>query len=345
MPQSSLLIEGIGGIGGVMAARLIQAGYTPTLVTHNPAITEAINRDGLRLIAPGGSEEIIPAQAVTTLDEAAESGPFDTAYLIMKADGVVAAARQTVPLLTPKGYVVTFQNGIVEDAVAEAIGADRVVSGIIGWGGTMHAPGVYEQTSPGQTHIGELDGRLSDRVRALSAVLEAVTPVIISRNIRGALWSKLAINCTINSPGVITGQTLGEMLRDRHVRRLFLHIYREVVDTATAHGIRLERVAANPHLLYLPPDAGPLTVLLKDLITRFVGYKYRRIKSSSLQSLERGRKTEIDYLNGYVVAQAQAVGLDVPVNAALVRMVKEIEAGERPIAPLNMRDLLAEVRG
>ncbi len=341
MNQPNLLIEGIGGIGGVMAARLIEAGFTPTLVTHNPAISAAINRDGLRLRQSGG-KAVTPAQACITLEEAADLGPFDAAYLVMKADAVVETARQTLPLLTDEGYIVTFQNGIVEDAVADAIGGGRVVAGTIGWGGTMHTPGLYEQTSPGQTHVGELDGPVSPRVRALGEVLRAVMPVDVSDNMRGVLWSKLAINSTINTPGAITGQPLGVMLHRRAVRDLFLRIYREVVDTANALDIRLEKIAADPYLLYLPPNAGPLTTLLKDLVTRLVGRRYGRIKSSSLQSLERGRKTEVAYLNGYVTAQAAAVGVETPVNAALVEMVYEIENGARPIDPANLDELLTQ---
>lgn len=338
-----ILIEGLGGVGGVMAARLIAAGYNPVLVTGNAEIAAAVNQNGIK--AKTTTEEFqVLSRAVVSLEDLDEPEPFGVAFLVMKANPVVEAARRTLPLLRgDQGYVVTFQNGVVEDAVAAAVGARRVVSGIIGWGATMHAPGVYEQTSGGQIHIGELDGRISDRVKELEAVLETVCPVVISKNIRGALWSKMAINCMITTMGALTGQLLGEMLEDRRVRRAFLAIYREVLDTAQAAGIKVERIAANPRLLYLRPGAGRLNRFFKDQLMRIVGRRYRKLKSSMLQSLERGRPTEIDYLNGYVVETARRAGVPVPLNTLVTRMVKEIESGRRKIEQRNMDEVLAEM--
>lgn len=342
MAKESILIEGIGGIGGVLAARLTQAGHNPTLVTANPQITEAINQNGLRLMTAQGTESI-PATAYTALTDFPAEQRFDAAYLLMKANGVIEAARQTLPRLTRDGYMVTFQNGIVEDAAAAAVGAQRIISGIIGWGGTMHSPGVYEKTTPGETHLGELNGELSYRLGDLAKTLETASPVVVTRNIRGALWSKLAINCTVTTLGALTGDTLGVMLRDKRVRQLFARTYSEVIMTADALGIKLERIAANPRLLYVPPDANSINRFFKDMLVQFVGRRYGSMKSSMLQSLERGRKTEIDFLNGYVVEQAKRVNVPTPVNAALVTLIREIEAGTRPIDRNNLNDLLRRI--
>ncbi len=343
MSKPRIIIEGVGGIGGVVAAKLIQAGYAPALVTNNPSITEAIMAHGLQIREPE-DEFTTSAQAYTLIEEVPRDEPFDAAYLIMKADAVVDSATRTVPLLTPEGYVVTFQNGIVEDAVAEAIGTRQVLSGIIGWGGTMHAPGVYERTNADPTtHVGELDGRMSHRVKALADDLGHVTPVVLTDNIRGALWSKLAINCVITTIGALTGQTLGEMTQVRAIRKVFLQTYTEVIDTAEAHGITLERISADPKFLYLPSDAGWFTRTKKDIFVRITGRKYHSVKSSMLQSLERGRKAEIEYLNGYVVQQAKGVGVATPVNSALVEMVREIESGERVIERSNIDELLKRI--
>ena len=341
-----ILIEGVGGVGGIIAARLTAAGYDPVLVTGNAGIAEAITKNGIS--AKTTTEEFhVLARAYESLDALDEEEPFDAAFLIMKANPVVQAAKKTLAFLREdqgyEGYLVTFQNGVVEDAVAGAIGAERVVSGIIGWGATMHSPGVYEKTSEGQIHIGELDGRISDRVKDLEQALDVVCPVVISTNIRGALWSKMAINCMITTVGALTGQLLGEMLKDRRVRRAFLVIYREVLDTAAAAGIKPERIAANPRLMYLRPNAGLLNRFLKDKLMQVLGRRYKKLKSSMLQSLERGRKTEIDFLNGYVVEKAKQVGVPVPLNTLVTRMIKEIEAGQRKIEQQNMDELLAEM--
>lgn len=335
-----VIIQGLGGIGGVLAGHMVRAGFEPLLVSGNPAIRDAIRAHGLQVTTP---EERFLAQPEVVADLAEVppiAGGYRAAYLLMKADRVVEAARASLPLLAPEtGHVVTFQNGIVQDAVAEAVGTARVIPAIVGWGGSMHAPGVVERTGPGKIHLGEMDGRTSARLARVARDLATASPVELTANIRGAQWAKLGINCTITSLGALTGQTLGELLARREARHAFLRLYSEVIDTAQGLGVRLERIAADPFLLYLRTDAGVLRRLQKDLWVRIIGRRYRRLRSSSLQSLERGRKTEVDWLNGYVVDQARGLGLEVPYNACLVSLIHEIEAGERPLQSSNLEAL------
>lgn len=334
-----LLLAGIGGIGGVIAARLAATGERPVLLSGNPSITEAIRQNGLQVVARR-QRRCYQAECYTTPEQIPADMTFSRVLLLMKANNVVDAARAIISRLDDDGYLVTCQNGIVEDAVAATVGAKRLLAAIVGWGGTMHAPGVYEQTGPGAIYLGELDGARSERVERLAALLKVVSPVVVSRNIRGALWAKLAINCVITTLGAVTGQTLGKMLQEQRLRRVFLEVYREVLDTAAATGIKLERIVASPRLLYLPAGAGFFQSHYKDLLVRLLGRRYRRLRSSMLQSLERGRPTEIDYLNSYVVEQAGQQGMPVPYNQGLVRIVKAIEAGERNAEPGNLNALL-----
>jgi 2-dehydropantoate 2-reductase len=336
---------GCGSVGGVIAGGLLRARHEVAIVTHNDEISRAINADGLRLTTPEG-QWTVPTTAHTHLDEV--TGPFDAVYLAMKATEVEQAARDVADHLSPEGYVVTLQNGVVEDRVSDIVGRERVIGALVGWGATMHAPGVYEMTSRGEVVVGELDGQVTPRVQRLKAMLEAATPTTISTNIHGVLWSKLAINCVITTLGAVTGQLLGEMLRHRAVRRLALAITSEVVDVAEAHGISLEPVGGTLDIyrLYLPSDrrAGGFSfdMIGKHAIMLVVGLKFRRLKSSMLQSLERGRHPEIDFMNGYVMERGQEKGVPTPINAALTAMVREIEAGTRPIIPDNLEGLLRQ---
>lgn len=340
MEPPHIVIEGIGSIGGVVAGLLIRAGHRCTLVTGNDAITEAISRDGLQ-VASRDEEFIVHTDAVTRLDDLASETRFSMAFLIMQAYGVADAAVRTAPWLTDDGLVVTFQNGIVEDAVGEAIGKARVVPATVAWGATMHEPGVVERTSAGPTIVGELDGPVTPRIEALGAVLAQVGEARLSGNMRGVLWTKLALNCTDTTLGAVLGQTIGELLENKTARRISLDIFREVVDTARAASITLETVIVNPDMFYLPRDAGWFAAFRKDVLMRLLGYAHRDVKPSMLQALERGRRTEIDYLNGYVVKQAEALGVDVPLNRRLTELVQEIEAGTRTYSPDNLDDLVA----
>jgi 2-dehydropantoate 2-reductase len=341
--RQRLLLMGCGGVGGVIAGGLLRAGQDLTLVTHNEEIGRAVNANGLVISAPEG-KWTVPATAHVRLDEV--EGLFDAVYLAMKATGVEGAAREAADYLAPEGYVVTLQNGVVEDLVGEILGRERVVGALVGWGATMHAPGVYEMTSRGELVVGELDGRATPRVAQLKATLEAAVPTTISTNIYGVLWSKLAINCVITSLGAVTGQLLGEMLRRAAGRRLGMIITSEVVDVAEAHGIVLEPVGGTLDIyrLYLPPErrAGgfELGILARHALLLAVGLKFRRLKSSMLQSIERGRRSEIDYMNGFVAERGMEKGVPTPVNAAIAALVKEVEAGTRPMSPDNLAGLL-----
>jgi 2-dehydropantoate 2-reductase len=338
-----LLLMGCGAVGGVLAGGLLRAGQKLALVTHNQEIAAAIRTDGLRVTTPEGAW-VVPAMAYASMEEL--EGTFDVACLTMKATGVEQAARAVTGRLSPKGYVITFQNGVVEDRVAGILGREGVVGALVGWGATMHAPGVYEMTSPGELVVGELDGRVTPRIQQLKRVLDVASPTSVSANIYGVLWSKLGINCAITAMGAVTGRHLGQLLSHHHVRRLGLAIIGEVLDVAQALGITLEPVGGTLDLnrLYLPSGRRGgglgLDLVSKHAIMLLVGLKFRKLKSSMLQSLERGRRPEIDFLNGYVVDKGEKVGVPTPVNAALTAMVHEIEAGTRPITPENLAGLV-----
>ncbi|MGC9350185.1 MAG: ketopantoate reductase family protein [Anaerolineae bacterium] len=343
-PQPRLLLMGCGAVGGVIAGGLLRHGHDLTIVTHNEKIQQALVSGGLRLTTPEGAWSV-DVRDRAHVDLADTTGPFDVALLAMKATDVEDAARAVVEYLTPAGFGVTLQNGIVEDPVAELIGSERVVGALVGWGTTMHAPGVYEMTSQGETIIGELDGSETPRVRQLRQILASATATTVSTNIYGALWSKLAINCVVTTLGAVTGQLLGEMLIRAEVRRLALSIVSEAIDVAEARDVDLEPVGGtlDIHRLYLAPERRGRGLapdkVLKHAIMLAVGLKFRKLKSSMLQSLERGREPEIAYMNGYVVEKGRAAGIATPINAALVEMVREIAAGKRPVAPENLQEL------
>jgi len=333
---------GCGGVGGVIAAGLIRAGCDLTIVTNNTEITRAVNTYGLRVTTPEG-EWNVSATAHTNLKEL--EGQYDTALLAMKATDTEQAARNVSEYLTDEGYVVALQNGLVVDTVAAVLRRERVVGALVGWGATLHGPGICEMTSAGEIVVGELNGQVTSRIQRLKTLLDAAAPTTISTNIYGAMWSKLAINCVITGLGAVTGQLLGQILKNTASRRLALSIASEVIDVAEARGIRLQPVGGTLDIyrIYLHWNRRArgfgFDLLLKHIIMCIVGLKFRRLKSSMLQSIERRRPTEIDFLNGYVVKCGTEKGITTPVNAALTKMVHEIEAGTRTPRTQNLKYL------
>jgi 2-dehydropantoate 2-reductase len=228
--------------------------------------------------------------------------------------------------------------------LAGQVGVERVVGAVVAWGASMVEPGVYERTSPGGFSVGVLPGGDDSRLRELAELLEAVGPVSITENLSGVRWSKLAINCAVSTLGTLGGERLGSLLRLRFVRRLALEIVTEVVEVAASEGIRLEKVAGTVDLDWLSLAAEErhkpsVALATKHALLLAVGARYRRMRSSMLAALERGREPAVDFLNGEVVERAGRHGLAVPVNSRARELVWAVARGEKA----SSRRLLGEL--
>ncbi len=348
MAHPNVLVVGCGGIGGVLSAGLLEQGRHVTAVAKRPEIAQALQQRGLRLTDEHGTRTVRGELSVLT--DAPHQGTYDYALMAVPPTQVEEATRQVAPLLGADGAVVCFQNGLCEERVARLIDPERVIGAIVAFGASAPEPGVYERTSSGGFTLGTLSGAVDERVMTLSRMLEAIAPVELTRNLRGARWSKLAINCIISSLGTIGGARLGPLVVHRFVRRLALEIATETVQVALAEGVALEKVAGTLDLGWLAlTDAerrqvGSPSLLAKHSLILAVGARYRRLRSSMLAAIERGREPPVDFLNGEVVDRAERHGLQVPVNAAVRSLIHDI-AGKRSRSSLDtLRGLFEQTR-
>jgi 2-dehydropantoate 2-reductase len=339
MAQPSVAVIGAGAIGGILAARLARAGYEPQVVCKHVDLAELARAPGLHVTGVGG-EVRAAVRAVET--PAQLSPPLEVVFHATKATDMLEAAREVAPLMGPEGLMVSLQNGICEEALAKVAGRGRVAGCVVGFGATMHGPAELEMTSGGEFVLGSLDGRDDPRLEPVREMLATAAPCRLSANILGELYAKLIINSCINSLGAITGLRLGEMLARLKARRVFIAVMREAMRVARAMDLEVPPGAGGKldYQSFLQ-GSGPLGSLRRHLMIRLIGFRYRRLKSSSLQSLERGKPTEIDYLNGYIVAKGRELGQPTPVNSRLAAMVKEIEAGSRRLGPENLQEVPA----
>ena len=337
--MTRVLIVGCGGIGGVLAASLAQLHALdgsllarPTVLSRNAAISEAVQARGIRMVGVGGPMEgaVEMAASVDALD-----GPFDLILLATQPPQVEAAAASVVDRLAPDGRLVCLQNGLCEERIAGQVGADRVVGAVVSWGASAVEPGLVERTSSGGFVIGRLDGGTDDpALRTLETLLSAVGPVRVSANLRGARWSKLAINAAISTLGTIGGDRLGALMKHRVVRRLALEIMTETVAVGQADGVQFEKVSGTLDLPWLALTAserestGSPSLLAKHAILLAVGSRYRKLRSSMLRAIEGGREPAVDFLNGEIVTRGEAHGIATPVNRAGQQMVHAIARGE-----------------
>jgi len=344
-----VVVVGLGGVGGVCAAQLARAGVDVFGVTGREAIADAVRAHGLTVKLD--DDQSIVANLPVRAALADGDGPFDVLLLATPPNAMIDAAKAAQPFLREGAPIVCFQNGLAEERMSEVFSSSRIVGGIVAYGASMTAPGVVEKTSDGGYTVGRLSGEVDDTVRLVASVLEKSGDVELTSNLRGARWSKLAINCAISSLGTIGGGRLGALMRHRFVRRFCLETMTEVVQVALASGVSLEKVSGTLDLewLALSDDErtipGSPSLLAKHTVLLAVGAKYRRLRSSMLAAIERGREPPVEFLNGEIVRRGRALGVAVPVNDALMQTVLAISRGEKRSSLETLRALFDETRG
>lgn len=329
-----IVVIGAGAIGGITAALLRKSGLDVTLVCKHQEIATLASGRGLHITGVRG-DMTIPVHSVAAVEEL--QGVFSLVLIATKAYDMPTAARALLPFLTTDAMVVSMQNGICTDALADIVRPERTVGCVIGWGATMHAPGELEMTSTGEFIIGRMQGE-QPALEPLRQALSHVVDTVISNDIYAELYSKLIVNSCITSLGAICGLRLGEMMKRKQARLIFLAVIHEAMAVAHAIPLTVPPFGGKLHYDRLMRGSGVMDRLRRHAMIRIVGLKYRRLKSSSLQSLERGRPTEIEYFNGYIANKGEKLGVPCPVNRRLTQMVNEIEKGKRSIKEENLFD-------
>ena len=334
-----ILIVGIGALGGTIAARAIRTGLPVRLAARNTDSAEALRRSGLRVSGIGGEvrADVIDIAAV---EDYGKGDQFDLILLATKAQDTLEVAPRVLRLLAPGGVMLPIQNGGVARVLADRLGEDKIVAGFSNLGATMVEPGVYEQKNAGHLVIGELAGGVSERIDRVARTLGRAIEVKASSNITGAIWSKLLINCSVTTLGALCSQTMRQYMETEAGKKVFRRTYEEALSVAFATGTRLQRLAVDP----IPPDWASSVAVerrYESWVEGIIAF-YGDVKPSMLQDFERGRKTEVDFINGYVVTLGYASGVPVHMNATITDLVHQIERGVLQPAPDRMKDLAAQ---
>ncbi|MFX0171902.1 MAG: ketopantoate reductase family protein [Candidatus Hodarchaeota archaeon] len=331
-------VIGVGAIGGPIAAHIAENAVDIVTVTKYPELADLIQSKGIKLQGLE-TERYVSMKAVSSIDQL--EGKFEIIFLAMKAMDVLDATKALLPFLNDDSVVVTLQNGVVEDDVAVIVGKNRVIGAVVVWASTMVTPGVINRTADGLFFIGLLDESGNQkRLEEVAKLLKFSQPVTITDNIFGILFNKLGVNAAINGVGAITGLTLGQMADNSQIRYIFMGITTEMITVANELGIQINKIGEfHPQAIVLTGSDSPVDLEKKHKIIQAIFGPYKDVKASTLQSLERGKVSEIDYLNGYIVRKGKELGIPTPINSAITKIVKEIEAGKRKISPNNLSEL------
>lgn len=318
--MASVVVVGPGALGTLFAVRLHAAGHDVTMATRTAKQAKELAKKGLLLLDDRGRHVV---HVPTTHKAGQEADAVVIATKCAAAPDVAAAWRQA-----PHVPIIGLQNGLLGDAMAQAAGPGYVPC-TVGFPATYEDVGVSRETGTGALHVGPWpDGAAQAAHEGAARLLKDVAPTFVSSNMRGVAWTKLLIN-SVGMVGTLAGVGLGDLLKERAARDAFVHIIREGHEAGLADGVDFEKVAGfHPKLLSGLGRIGGRPA--QHAVIGLIGRKYRRMRSSSLQSLGRGQRTEALYLNGHIQATAQRHGIHTPVNDAILAGIHDIERGARP---------------
>ena len=337
MAFEKLAVLGVGAIGSMIGAYLSRAGRDITLIDMWPAHVEEMKHRGLKITAQD-EEFTVKVKAVHLGDVSSLRPQFDAVFLAVKSSDSVWAAKFIEPYLAPAGVLVSTQNSINEEWVAPVIGYTRTIGCVVTLGAGLYEPGHAVRTSLPSRHtfsVGEMTGMITSRVQELVKVLSPVGPTHATTNLWGERWAKLTINCMANALAGITDMNNAEMRANAEVFSISVKIAGEALTVAQRLGVEVEPVGGLPAASYLEAARG---VGLEELRRKWVeaGKNVGAGRPSLLQDMMKGRRTEVDYLNGSVVKKGQEVGVPTTMNEALVEVAKRVESGGLKPGPTNL---------
>jgi len=305
-----IAIVGAGAMGGILAARLVKAGYPVTLVDVSEAVISAINTNGLIVDVKNSGIETVQVKATSNPEEV---GIADFVIFFVKAQHTASAAASAKPMIGPNTGVVSLQNGWGNaDVLAGVYPKEQIIVGVTYHSATITAPGKVGHTGFGATFIGPFaenaplaKAEKLGEILAKSGFENTVTP-----KVKTEIWKKLILNTATLPTAALTGLCAGDCFEHKSLLELIDAIAVESVAVAVASGYEIDAQERLDRIHQIIGNAG-------------------KGKASMLQDVEGKRKTEIEVINAAIVRAAEKVGIAVPLNKAMVSLISGLESGWR----------------
>lgn len=300
----TVAVIGAGAVGGYFGGMLARAGARVTLIGRQ-AFVEAVRKSGLQLDTVQFQETVHPDAST----EIAAAAGAEVVLFCVKTTDTASAAKSLAEYISPGTTVVSLQNGVNNAEEIRAAAGIEALPAVVYVAAAMSPPGRVKHLGRGDLVVGPRDAR-TERVANLFG--QAKVPCRISDNIEGELWTKLLWNCALNAISALGHVTYGEIFASADARRIIETLVDEVLAVARAKGI---------HPPGLEDPRAALAGALK------IAEQMSGTRSSTAQDMERGKRTEIESLNGYVARLGEQLGVATPVNHALFTLVKLQELG------------------
>jgi len=336
-----IAIIGTGAVGGYAGAHMAQAGEDVIFVDPWPENVEAMRANGLKISHLRDVPEFttpVRALHVTELQSLAKEAPIDIAFVCMKSYDTAWATVMVKQYLAPNGFIVSLQNCMNEETIA----------GIVGWGRTLgsiassitvdlcepgHVRRAAGKSSPNHTvfRVGEVHGRITDRAKEVCRLVAYSDSALVTENLWGERWSKLVINGMGNGMSACTRLISRDIILDVGLRRFSTRLGSEAIRVGQALGYQLEEIHhLDPELIARAGegDADAVAEYDEHRVTEASKAGGGAHRPSMGQDMVKGRRTEIEQLNGFIVEKAEEIGIPTPANAALTDIVKKVERGD-----------------
>jgi len=323
-----IVIIGAGAIGCVLGGYLTEVGEEITLIGHGDQVSvikeKSLSIDGIR-----GKKNI-----EIKIEERLIEKP-DLVLLTLKTQDVVETATQFKPFIS-QSLIITMQNGIRSNRLlAQIISKANIISSVVLFGATYLQPGKVLHNFEGEIIIGRTSEKNDSQVAQAQEVLNKAFPTRISENIRGVQWLKLLLNLNNALPG-ITGEDMQKTFSDEGICRISIRLIKEAMEVIEKAKIELEPLPDFPvsrlrELISLPLEES--AHIYSQIMTKL---SPTPLPGSILQSIKRGRPTEIDYLNGEIVSLGKRSKVPTPLNSKIVELVHEIEKNHKFYLPQDL---------
>ena len=351
-----ILIVGAGAVGAYVGGNLARQGLEVLFFDAWPAHVDAMRERGLQVEGTTPEECFttpVRALHLTELQGLKRERPIDIAIVSTKSYDTAWATMLVKDYMAPTGYVLSLQNCMNEETIA----------GIVGWGktlGCIAAKIVVELVEPahvvrriakgGEAHTvfraGEVNGVVTPRLERLCGWLSEIDSTKATTNLWGERWSKLVANAMGNGIAAATGLSAREYTAEPVARHLAIRIAGEAVRVGQALGYTLEAINATAPETWMQAAAeiesganeAPTLARVEDMLLTISQKSKPGARPSMGQDMLKGRRTEIDFINGLIVAKAAEIGLAAPANAQLVRAVKRVEEGRAPAGLAQLQE-------
>jgi len=334
-----ITVYGAGAIGGITGAALARAGHDVLLVDSAVAHVDAINAAGLT-VERDGTAETRMVRAVTP----SGLGPdLELVLLAVKSQNTRDALAELTPRLSASGVIVSLQNGLSEEQIAQAVGGQRTLGCLVNWAADWVAPGRIVHGGHGAFVLGELDGHLSPRVREVAALLGTVEPTQVTDNVMGYKWAKLIYASLLFATAVVDAHVYDVLERSPAVQRALCRLVGEGLAVADKAGIRIDPFDEFDPAWYRAALHGDETALRHAMATAAAHYRGNtKTKTGVWRDLAvRRRKTEVDGLLGVLARKGEALGVDTPLTRRLVDIIQDLEEGRRRMDWANLDPLVS----